>query len=228
MTYTSQALRAPWQVGQAYEVYTPQADTHLLAEALEDAAPCTGRDVLDLCTGTGVLALAAARRGARVSAVDSSPEAVATARANSGLDGPPVQVLRGDLFTPVKDRRFDLIVSNPPYVPAPDRRPPDRGRAQAWDAGPDGRAVLDPICAQAPHMLRPGGALLIVQSALCGTARTLTQLRCRGLDAAIVRRRQVPFGPVLRSRAGWLETRGLISPGESMEELVIIRAERTR
>lgn len=210
------------------EVYAPQADTHLLAETVHASPPAPGADVLDLCTGSGALALVAASYGARVTAVDVSDRAVASARINSARARLPVRVVRGDLFEPVAGCRFDLILCNPPYVPARSGRLPTSGRSVAWDAGPDGRAVLDRVCAGAPALLKPGGVLLIVHSALSGTVPTLTSLRRQGLAARVVCRRQVPFGPVLRSRAAWLESRGLLAPGETEEGLVIIRAERTR
>ncbi|MFF8847319.1 HemK2/MTQ2 family protein methyltransferase [Streptomyces sp. NPDC015127] len=207
-------------------VYVPQRDTFLLADAMAREPLGPGADVLDVGTGSGALALAAARRGARVTAVDSSWRAVLTTRANAVLAGHRVEVLHGDLLAPAAGRRFDLIVANPPYVPAPRTRPPRRGPAVAWDAGPDGRAVLDRLCDGAAALLRPRGALLMVQSALCGVAPTLERLRRTGLDPVVVDREQVPFGPVLRSRAAWLRQRGLIAPGEDKEELVIVRADR--
>ncbi|MFD7923095.1 methyltransferase [Streptomyces sp. NPDC059740] len=122
-------------------------------------------------------------------------------------------------------RRYDLVLANPPYVPAPDRDATPR-RARAWDAGPDGRAVLDRLCAAAPALLGPRGVLLLVHSEIAAPDRTLAQLTEAGLDAGIVARRLVPFGPVLRSRADWLVTRGMVSPGQDAEELVVVRAGR--
>ncbi|MFP1624440.1 HemK2/MTQ2 family protein methyltransferase [Streptomyces sp. 5K101] len=207
-------------------VYVPQIDTYLLAGALAREPLRPGADVLDLGTGSGALALVAARRGARVTAVDTSWRAVLTARVNAALAGQRVEVLHGDLLAPAAGRRFDLIVGNPPYVPAPQPRPPRRGAAVAWDAGPDGRAVLDRICDGAAALLRPRGVLLLVQSALCGVTPTLERLRRTGLEPAVVERERVPFGPVLTSRAAWLRQRGLIAPDEDKEELVIVRADR--
>lgn len=207
-------------------VYAPQSDTFLLADALEREPLRSGAEVLDVGTGTGALALTAARRGARVTAVDRSWRAVVATRLNAALARRRVRVLHGDLLDPAMGRRFDLIVCNPPYVPAPHAHPPRRGVAVAWDAGHDGRAVLDRICDGAAELLKPEGVLLMVQSALSGVGATLERLQDAGLDAAVVERRFVPFGPVLRSRRKWLELRGLIAPGEDKEELVIIRAER--
>ncbi|GGW39862.1 HemK2/MTQ2 family protein methyltransferase [Streptomyces xantholiticus] len=207
-------------------VYAPQSDTFLLADALEREPLRPDAEVLDVGTGPGTLALAAARRGARVTAVDTSWRAVAATRLNAVLARRKVRVLRGDLLDPAADRRFDLILCNPPYVPAPHPDVPRRGSSVAWDAGHDGRAVLDRVCDGAADLLHPGGALLLVHSALSGVQATLDRLSGAGLDAAVVERRLVPFGPVLRSRADWLERQGLIAPGEEKEELVIIRADR--
>ncbi|MFE3637230.1 HemK2/MTQ2 family protein methyltransferase [Streptomyces sp. NPDC059168] len=209
-------------------VYAPQDDTALLAEALREEGPAPGARVLDVGTGSGALALAAARHGAEVTAVDVSRRAVWTARLNARLTGLPVRIRRGNLFGPVADGTYDLILANPPYVPAPGGGRAPHGRSRAWDAGLDGRLLVDRICRDAPGLLRPGGVLLLVHSALSGPGRTLELLRAAELEAAVVRRRWIEFGPVLRSREGWLRRSGLLTAADDKEELVVFRAERAR
>jgi release factor glutamine methyltransferase len=160
-----------------------------------------------------------------VTAVDVSWRAVCAARLNAVLAGLSVRTRRGNLFAPVRGEFFDLILSNPPYVPAPGGDAGPHGVARSWDAGHDGRLVLDRICREAPALLRPGGVLLIVQSALSDPDRTLGHLRAAGLKAAVTRRRRIAFGPVLRGRESWLRQRGLLSAAEDKEELVVVRAE---
>ncbi|MFJ4466602.1 HemK2/MTQ2 family protein methyltransferase [Streptomyces sp. NPDC089424] len=206
-------------------VYTPQEDTDLLAEALSEEPLPPGADVLDVGTGSGALALHAARLGLRVTAVDVSRRAVWAARVNARLSGLRVRILRGNLFDPVQEQTFDVILANPPYVPAPGGDAAPRGTARAWDAGHDGRLILDRICREAPGLLRPGGVLLVVHSTLSAPERTLALLRAAGLKASMTRRRRIAFGPVLRERQGWLRERGLLSPTEDKEELVVVRAE---
>ncbi|MEU3184041.1 HemK2/MTQ2 family protein methyltransferase [Streptomyces sp. NPDC006923] len=208
-------------------VYAPQDDTALLAEALRAEALPPRAETLDVGTGTGALALAAARRGAVVTAVDISWRCVLSARLNARLARLPVRVLRGNLLAPVAGRSFDVILANPPYVPAPSGAWPGHRAARAWDAGNDGRLLLDRICQEAPPLLRPGGVLLIVHSALCAEDPTLLRLRAAGLHAAVIERRQVAFGPVLRGRWSWLRSQGLVEEGQNKEELVVVRARRT-
>ncbi|MFB8105813.1 HemK2/MTQ2 family protein methyltransferase [Streptomyces sp. NPDC056007] len=207
-------------------VYAPQHDTHLLLRALARETVRPGSHVIDLGTGSGLLAVAAARRGAHVTAVDLGRRAVITARLNALLARQRVTVHRGDLAGPVPGRSYDLVLSNPPYVPSPLGPPPRRGSARAWDAGHDGRAVVDRICDAAPHLLRRGGVLLMVHSALTGTEATLRHLSRGGLKAEVSDTASVPFGPVLLSRLPWLRGRGLLDAHTDEEKLVVIRAEQ--
>ena len=209
-------------------VYRPQGDTWLLERALGESGIQPGIRVLDVGTGTGALALAAARAGAgEVTAVDVSIPAVVVARINAWLRGLPVRVEPGDALDHDYRWPFDLVLANPPYVPAGLSGPP-RGAARAWDAGADGREIIDRLCARTTELLAAGGTLLMVQSDLADPEATLARLRAAGLKAAVVDRRRQEFGPVLDGRADALEDRGLIRRGQRHEELVVIRADRTR
>ncbi|QSE86882.1 HemK2/MTQ2 family protein methyltransferase [Rhodococcus koreensis] len=210
-------------------VYAPQDDTWLLADAMAEHSLDADTRVLDLCTGTGALAVRAAKLGAgSVTAIDISRRAALTATLNSRVNGHTIRVLRGDLTAPVRGERFDLVISNPPYVPAEDDRIPGTGMARAWDAGTDGRALLDRICTQAPDILAPEGTLLVAQSALSGVDKTHVMLEEQGLQADIVARREIAFGPVLTARRRMLESRGVITADQRSEEIVVIRARRHR
>ncbi|SEB95801.1 HemK2/MTQ2 family protein methyltransferase [Streptomyces sp. TLI_105] len=205
-------------------VYAPQVDTGLLVEQVRREKLRPGVRSLDLCTGTGIVAVAAALRGARATAVDISRAAIASSRLNALLHGCRIRALRGDLDGPVGRERFDLVTVNPPYVPSEDPRPPARGARRSWDAGSDGRLLLDRVCARAPRLLTPSGVLLLVQSSLSGVAPTLDALGRAGLRARVVERRTEPFGPVMSARADWFAARGLVPSGTRTEQLVVIRA----
>ncbi|MGC5248662.1 HemK2/MTQ2 family protein methyltransferase [Gordonia sp. DT219] len=210
------------------EVYQPQEDSRLLVDCLRAVPGLIGARALDLCTGSGVLAQAAAHLGARsVVAVDLSEAAVRSARERC-RDAPcQVEVRLGRFQDQVGRGRYDVVTCNPPYVPAPDPRDgveASPGPAHAWDAGPDGRAVLDPLCAVAAEFLEPGGTMLVVQSEFADVTATVRALRATGLHADVMARWSVPFGPVMTARADWLERRGLLEYGRRTEDLVVVRA----
>jgi release factor glutamine methyltransferase len=206
-------------------VYRAEGDTQLLIDVMCQGGFAGGRHVLDIGTGSGALAVSAARAGAAsVTAVDLSMRSVIATWLNSKLHGAPVSVHRGDLFSPVAGRRFGLVVANPPYVPAPTTALPRHRKARCWDAGPDGRALLDRICAGVTDVLAPDGHVLIVHSSVCDTDMTVAALERAGLSPEVHARATLPFGPVMRSRAALLESRGLIHPGQRFEELVVVGA----
>ncbi|MDQ3103043.1 MAG: 50S ribosomal protein L11 methyltransferase [Actinomycetota bacterium] len=205
-------------------VYGPGSDSRLLARAItEHVRP--GDRVLDVFTGSGVLAVTAALAGAaEVWAVDVSRRAVLGTALNARLNGVDVRIERGRIFEPIGNRRFDLIVANPPYVPSVDKGEEVRGRARAWEAGEDGRRFLDPFLEQLPMHLSPLGRALLVQSSLCDVDRTLASLAANGLDAAVAATEELPLGPITAPRALALEQRGLLARGQRTEETTVIAA----
>jgi release factor glutamine methyltransferase len=165
--------------------------------------------------------------GARaVTAIDVSRRALLSARLNARLNGITLRGLRGHLFAPVGGERFDVVVSNPPYVPS--AAIPERGAARAWDAGPDGRGVIDSLCGEVADHLLPGGFLLMVHSSIVGIQKSIGRLEAGGLEVDVAARHHGPLGPLMSARAGALERAGLLAPGQRMEEVVVIRARRPR
>jgi release factor glutamine methyltransferase len=208
-------------------VFRPISDTWLLADALEQEPLAAGARVLDLCSGSGALAVRAALAGAReVVAVDVSRRAVATIRLNARLNRVRVDARRGSLFGAVPGERFDVIVSNPPYVPAPTDELPSRGPARAWDAGLDGRAVLDEICERAPEHLEPGGVILLVHSSVLGYAVTAAALFAGELEVDVAASERGPLGPLMQSRRAHLEAQGLLAPGQVEEDVLVVRGRK--
>jgi release factor glutamine methyltransferase len=149
------------------EVLIPRAETELLVElALQRLPPVSSARVLELGTGSGAIAvaLAALRPGLRITASDVSEAALAVARRNAREHAAEIEFLRSDWFESI-DGRFDLIVSNPPYVAAGDPHL-ERGDLpfeprSALVAGGDGLDCIRAIAAGARERLRPGAGLLV-------------------------------------------------------------------
>jgi release factor glutamine methyltransferase len=203
-------------------VLRPPSDAALLGGVMaRDANGLRGREVLDLCTGTGSLGLTAAKLGARATAIDLARRAVLNARLNARLNHLDLEVLRGDLFAPVEGRRFDLVVSNPPYIPAPPDNGEPQGASRAWDAGPDGRAFLDRICDRAADHLRPGGRILLVHSSLSDPAESERRLAAAGLSPRVAAEDEGELGPIAREREDYLRSIGVVGDDRT-ERMVVV------
>jgi ribosomal protein L3 glutamine methyltransferase len=168
-------------IGELLDSHFSPHDEEALA-LIDD--PAAIESVLDLCTGSGCLAVLASRnfRNAGIDAVDISRDALDVAARNIADFGlqERVRLHRGDLFGPIGDKRYDLIISNPPYVDAQGMAGlPRECRAEpklAFDGGADGLDVIRRILDQAGRHLTPEGGLL------CEIGR------CRGaLEAAYPR-----------------------------------------
>ena len=155
-------------------VFVPRPETELLVDAVLPAlAAVTAPIVVDLCAGSGALALSIAREvpGATVYAVELLPDALAWLERNAGTE---IAVVAGDLTDPTLlvqlNGRVDVVVSNPPYVPlGTDVEPEVRADpAQAVFAGADGLALMPAVIARAAALLRPGGALAVEHDATHG------------------------------------------------------------
>ena len=214
-------------------VYPPQHDSQLLVDTMERTALVPGRRVLDLCTGSGFVAIAAAEMGAAsVTAFDICPRAVRCSRGNAVDAGVDIDVREGSWTIALRWAPFDVILSNPPYVPTPPEAdaaliPSSAGPEWAWNGGVNGRIVLDPLCESAAELLSDGGSMLLVQSVFADVEQSLGKLRSTGLGAEVVASQWIPFGPVLTARAKWLEETGQLQAGCREEELVVIRADKT-
>ncbi len=181
------------------EVYEPAEDTFLLADDLDVRE---GEHVLELGTGCGLLAILAAKAGARVLATDVNPAALRCARNNSRTHDVEkrVEFRLGDLFEPVDDERFDLIILNPPYLPVPREEELGTPLDRAWEGGPDGRNVIDRFLDELPEHLGPQGRVLLVQSSLSNVKKTVRQLEEKGFEVETVSKK-LPFEELFLVRA---------------------------
>ncbi|MEI7613426.1 MAG: peptide chain release factor N(5)-glutamine methyltransferase [Betaproteobacteria bacterium] len=152
-------------------VLIPRPDTEVLvARAQAHAEKFTSARIVDLGTGSGIVAILLAKLcpEAVVTAVDLSAEALEVARANARRHQVAIRFLQGDWFSPLGDERFDLIVSNPPYVAAGDSHLQQNGlsfepQMALTDgvSGGDGLACIRVLIEGAPKHLLPHGGLLI-------------------------------------------------------------------
>jgi release factor glutamine methyltransferase len=181
-------------------VYEPAQDTELILANLRVRA---GARALEIGTGRGDIAIELARQGARVTATDINPAAVAVALARAQAKGLRVEGLVGDLFLPVRGR-FDWVVFNPPYLPTDAQDKVEGPLNAAFDGGPDGLEVTRRFLHGLPARLTAKGRALTIVSSLSPWPSFLEAVP-PGLAARVIARTRFAFEEIslveLRRRA---------------------------
>jgi release factor glutamine methyltransferase len=173
------------------KVYEPAEDTFLFAENLQVKRQDR---VLEIGTGTGIIAIIVSRKCRNVTATDVNPHAIDCALKNIiNNKAYNVELKKGDLFEPVKNEKFDLILFNTPYLPTSEEEKFDDELEAAWDGGEDGRKIIDQFLEVLPDHLNPNGRVQLVQSSLSDVDKTLKKLEEMSLEASVSAREKCFF-----------------------------------
>ena len=164
-------------------VYIPSDDTFLLAKNLEIKE---GQSVLEIGTGSGLVSMYASLLTDDVTATDINYNALELAEKNFKLNNiNTIKLEFGDLFEPVKDKKFDVILFNTPYLPTDSDDIINDDLNYAFDGGLDGRKVIDRFINQVSNHLNDKGIVQIIQSSLSDNDRTLDMFDRNGFVAEI-------------------------------------------
>ena len=177
------------------QVYEPAEDTFLLAENLQ----IERRDkVLEIGTGTGLIAIIASKNCSTVTATDVNPYAIDCAVknliANKSYN---VELRKGSLFEAVENEKFDLVLFNTPYLPTDEDERVGDELDDAWDGGNDGRKIIDQFLEGLKDHLTPNGRVQLVQSSLSDIDKTIEKLNEQGLEASVTARKKCFFEEIL-------------------------------
>ncbi|MEM4663235.1 MAG: methyltransferase [Candidatus Diapherotrites archaeon] len=167
-------------------VYEPAEDSFLLAENVK---VLPGIKALDVGCGCGIQSINLLSQGAFVTATDINKHALKNTLKNAKIFGfsKKIKVLYGDLFEPVKRRKFDVIVFNPPYLPT-------QGKKDiALDGGKKGCEILHRFLDNLPKHLNKGGCCYFVQSSLTGEKNTKKKLKELNLKFEMLARERLFF-----------------------------------
>ena len=164
-------------------VYIPAEDSYLLADNLEIKQ---GQSVLEIGTGSGIVAMYASRLTDNITVTDINFDACELSRKNfedNGIEN--IEILFGNLFEPVKNRKFDVILFNTPYLPTEEDEVLDDTINYAFDGGLNGRKVIDLFLNEVGNHLNDNGIVQIIQSSLSGNEETLEKLDQLGFVSEI-------------------------------------------
>jgi release factor glutamine methyltransferase len=164
-------------------VYVPAEDSYLLADNLQIKE---GQSVLEIGTGSGVVAMYASRLTDNITVTDINFDACELAGKNfrdNNIEN--IEILFGNLFEPVENRKFDVILFNTPYLPTEEGEVLDDTINYAFDGGLNGRKVIDVFLNEVGNHLNDGGIVQMIQSSLSGNDETLHKLDELGFIAEI-------------------------------------------
>ncbi len=169
ITGSSEFFGLPFSVGPGVLIPRPETE-HLVEEVIRLAKDLPNPRIADIGTGSGIIAVALANAvpSAQITAIDCSPQALAIARENAALNHVESRItfLEGDLLVPVAGQRFDILASNPPYIPSADHdslsvEVRDHEPHSALFAGEDGLDLYRRLIPDALPLLAPGGWLAL-------------------------------------------------------------------
>lgn len=187
----------PFDILTNEEVYSPNEDSFLLLDYMKVGK---GSYVLDMGTGTGILAIKATLLGAsKVVAIDINPFASRCALRNvisKGLKS-QISVLTGNLFSSLReDAMFDVILFNPPYLQTKMSEYRRDWLEKSWAGGRNGRAIIDQFIDKLPAHLRSGGLLFLLHPSR-GIRATIRKLKQMRMDTSVVAKRKLFFEELL-------------------------------
>jgi release factor glutamine methyltransferase len=175
-------------------VYEPAEDTFLLGDNLMVRK---SDSVLEIGTGTGIIAILASKKAKSVTAIDINKYAVECASKNAESNAANVDIRLGDLFEPVIDEKFDLILFNTPYLPTSKEEFVDDELEAAWNGGEDGRSVINRFIKGLPLHLNHYGRVQLVQSSLSDVEETVAMLMEIGFEVSISARERFFFEEIV-------------------------------
>ena len=176
-------------------VYVPAEDSYLLADNLEIKK---GQSVLEIGTGSGIVAMYASRLTDDITVTDINFDACELARKNFAENGiENIEILWGNLFEVVENRKFDVILFNTPYLPTEEGEVIEDNLNYAFDGGLNGRKVIDLFLNEVKNHLNDGGIVQLIQSSLSDNDETLNKLDELGFIAEIAKKEHYFFEDIV-------------------------------
>ncbi|RZN63472.1 HemK2/MTQ2 family protein methyltransferase [Methanonatronarchaeum sp. AMET6-2] len=172
--------------------YPPSDDSKLLAKALKDELK-EGEKLLDMGTGSGVIASKALDKAGEITAVDINPHAIKSAEKNIGQNE-KTRYIVSDLFKNVPPEKYDLITFNPPYLPTENEVPEKHKYIEkSWSGGKNGRETINNFITQLGEYLARDGRTLLLVSSVTDPDKVKKKARENGFKVKVIRTTKIFF-----------------------------------
>ncbi len=181
------------KISTCKHVYEPSEDTFLLMDSLEYLNIKPTDNILEIGTGTGIIALHAAKHAKQVTATDINPYALKCAKKNANLNNiNNIEIIKSNLFANIS-KKYNIILFNPPYLPQEKSETSGDIIDCAWNGGESGRETTDKFLNLAPLYLKETGQILILDSSKSKYKKTLDTLKKKGFTVKIVKHTNLFF-----------------------------------
>ncbi len=172
-------------------VYEPAEDSYLLIDVV---MPIASGDVLDLCCGTGIIGLCIASKVKSVTSIDINPIAVKNTCENFKINlvYDKLNAIVGDLFSPLREVKFDLIIMNPPYL-----WEEDEPKDISWTGGKKGREIIDKFIINVGKFLKKNGKALFIQSTINNIEESLKLIDKMRLKGKVIMKKKFLFEEIV-------------------------------
>lgn len=188
-------------------VYQPSDESIFLLENIE---LYQGESVLDIGTGSGLLALSLSPIAKKVVGIDIDSNSIECSIFNAKINNiKNCDFIEGDLFNSVGEEKFDLIIANLPHIPTSSDDTSIDFVGRCVNGGEDGRRVLDQFLKHVSFYIKPTGRIQIVQSELANISKTIDLLSNQGFNVVISASKDEPFGRTVRERVDWYKKMGI-------------------
>lgn len=168
------------------EVYLPREDTYLMESALSKFN-LKNKSILEIGCGSGYLSIYCAKHNAKVTAVDINIKAIDYAKTEAKKHKVNIEFILSNLFENLKDRKFDIIFFNPPYLVS------DKIEFLALDGGEDGREIIDKFLRNFDDHLLPKGFVLLLHTDYNNLTKTETVLEQKNYELKIIEKQHIFF-----------------------------------
>ena len=181
------------KISTCNHVYEPSEDTFLLMDSLDALNIKPTDTILEIGTGTGIIALHTAKCASHVTATDINPYALECAKKNASKNNiKNIQFIKSNLFTNIT-RKYDIIIFNPPYLPQAKEETTDDIIDCAWNGGKSGRETTGKFLDHAPLYLEEQGQILILDSGKSDYKKSIDTLEKKGFITKITKRLNLFF-----------------------------------
>ncbi|OUJ19385.1 Methylase of polypeptide chain release factors HemK [Methanonatronarchaeum thermophilum] len=171
--------------------YPPSDDSLLMVDTINKQKK-RWNHALDMGTGTGIIAYHLSKKTNKVTAIDINPHAIKSAQKNL-KNIKNIEIKQSDLFSQIKQTKYDLITFNPPYIPIEKPELKNSEIEKAWNGGKTGRKTINKFITQSKNHLTKNGSILLLTSSITNPKKIKNKAKKQGFKTKTINKKEIFF-----------------------------------